>query len=72
MVLVQAYVDDAHRGRVMSIFMTQISMVLFGGFIVGVIAEATGIQTAIGGLGLVLAVFTVAVAALVPPLRRVN
>ena len=72
MVLVQSYVDDAHRGRVMSIFMTQISMVLFGGFIVGLIAEATGIQTAIGGLGLVLAVFVLAVAALVPRLRRVN
>ena len=72
MVLVQSYVDDAHRGRVMSIFMTQISMVLFGGFIVGLIAEVTGIQTAIGGLGLVLAVFVLAVAALVPRLRRVN
>ena len=72
MVLVQTYVDDAHRGRVMSIFMTQISMVLFGGFLVGIMAEATGIQTAIGGLGLVLAVFTLAVAALVPRLRRVD
>ena len=72
MVLVQSYVDDAHRGRVMSIFMTQISMVLFGGFIVGLIAEVTGIQTAIGGLGLVLAVLALAVAALVPRLRRVN
>ena len=62
MVLVQTYVDDAHRGRVMSIFMTQISMVLFGGFIVGLAAEALGIQTAIGGLGLGLAIFTLGVA----------
>ena len=70
MVLVQTYVDDAHRGRVMSIFMTQISMVLFGGFIVGLAAEALGIQTAIGGLGLGLAIFTLAVALAVPRLRR--
>ena len=72
MVLVQTYVDDAHRGRVMSIFMTQISMVLFGGFIVGVVAELTGIQTAIGGLGFMLAIFTLGVAAFVPGLRRVT
>ena len=70
MVLVQTYVDDAHRGRVMSIFMTQISMVLFGGFIVGLAAEALGIQAAIGGLGLGLAIFTLAVALAVPRLRR--
>ena len=56
----------------MSLFMTQISMVLFGGFLVGIMAEAVGIQTAIGGLGVVLAVFTLAVAALVPRLRRVD
>ncbi len=71
MVIIQTYVDDSHRGRVMSIFMTQISMVLFGGFIVGLIAEATGIQTAIGGLGLVLAIFTLGIAVFVPRLRRV-
>ena len=71
MVIIQTYVDDSHRGRVMSIFMTQISMVLFGGFIVGLIAEATGIQAAIGGLGLGLAVFTLGVAIFVPRLRRV-
>lgn len=72
MVLVQTYVDDAHRGRVMSIFMTQISMVLFGGFLVGIAAEALGIQAAIGGLGLGLAVFTLAVALLAPRLRRTS
>ncbi len=70
MVLIQTNVDDAYRGRVMSIFMTQISMVLFGGFLVGYAAELVGIQLAIGGLGLLLAIFTLAVAALVPQLRR--
>ena len=72
MVIIQTYVDDSHRGRVMAIFMTQISMVLFGGFIVGLMAEATGIQTAIGGLGVVLAIFTLGVAAFVPRLRQVT
>ena len=72
MVIIQTHVEDSHRGRVMSIFMTQISMVLFGGFLVGLIAEATGIQTAIGGLGLALAVFTLGVAVFVPRLRRVT
>ncbi|MYE46533.1 MAG: MFS transporter [Chloroflexi bacterium] len=72
MVIIQTQVEDTHRGRVMSIFMTQISMVLIGGFIVGLMAEATGIQTAIGGLGLVLAVFTLGVAVFVPRLRRVT
>lgn len=72
MVVIQTYVDDSHRGRVMSIFMTQISMVLFGGFLVGLLAELTGIQTAIGGLGVLLAVFTLGVAAFVPRLRNVT
>ena len=72
MVLIQTYVDDAYRGRVTSIFMMQISMVLFGGFFVGLAAEVVGIQLAMGSLGLALAIFALVVAVLVPELPRVS
>ncbi len=72
MVLIQTHVDDAYRGRVMSIFMTQISMVLIGGFLVGLAAELVGIRVAISSLGLVLVVVSLAAAAWVPDLRRVQ
>ena len=72
MVLIHTHVDDAYRGRVMSIFMMQISMVLIGGFLVGLAAELVGIQVAIFSLGLVLVVVALAAAAWVPDLRRVQ
>jgi MFS family permease len=70
MVIIQAQVDDAYRGRVMSIFMTQISMVLFGGFIVGMLAELLGVQVALASLGIALVIFTLGIAIAVPELRR--
>lgn len=72
MVIIQAQVDDAYRGRVMSIFMTQISMVLFGGFIVGVLAEWLGVQFALASLGIGLVIFTLGIFIAVPELRRLQ
>ena len=38
-VLVQSYVDDDYRGRVMSVFMMQRSLASLGTFFVGVLAS---------------------------------
>lgn len=47
-VLVQAYTDDQYRGRVMSIYMMEMSLVQISTFFVGLLAAAVGIQWALG------------------------
>jgi MFS family permease len=55
-VLVQEYVQDAFRGRVMSIYMLQFSLAQFGAFFTGVLAALLGPRVALGGTSLVLVV----------------
>ncbi len=71
-VLVQSYVEDAYRGRVMAVFMTQISLMLGAAFFVGLLAELVGIQAALGSLGAALMVMILAFIALSPTLRRMT
>ena len=70
-VLLQSYVEDRYRGRVMSIWMTQWGMMSGGTLFVGLVAEAVGIQVALGGLAAALIAFTLAVLVLVPRVRRI-
>ncbi len=71
-VLLQSYVEDRYRGRVMSIWMTQWGMMSGGTLVVGLVAEAVGIRAALGGLAAALIGFTVAVLMLVPRVRRIE
>ena len=59
--LAQAYSDDEHRGRVMSIYMLNWAMTNFGVFFVGVLADVVGTQggfagaqLAVGGSAIIL------------------
>ena len=70
--LLHHHVENAYRGRVMAIFMMQMSMMQFGVFVVGVIAERTGIQVVVSGLGVLLIAATLAFLALSPRLRAMN
>ena len=70
-VLLQSYVEDRYRGRVMSIWMTQWGMMSGGTLFVGLVAERVGIQVALGGLAVALIAFTLAVLVLVPRVRRI-
>lgn len=70
--LLHSYVDDAYRGRVMSVFMTQMAMMQFATFLVGVVAEAVGIRIVIASLGLLLIGVTALAAAFIPTLRRMD
>lgn len=70
--LLHAYVDDAYRGRVMSVFMTQMAMMQFATFVVGVVAEVTGIQVAMAALGLLLIGVSALSAVFIPTLRRLD
>jgi MFS family permease len=69
-VLVQEYVDDQYRGRVMSIFMMQFSIMSLGVFIVSLYMEAVGPEFAIGSLGVVLMAAVAIYLLLVPRFRR--
>ena len=71
-VLVQTHVEDEYRGRVMAVFMTQISLMLGAAFFVGLLAEAIGVRMALGGLGAVLVVMIAAFLAFSPTLRRMT
>ncbi len=71
-VLVQAYTEDQYRGRVMSIYMMEMSLVQVGVFGVGVAAEVIGIQWALGLCSAALVVLSIATIALVPRMRDLD
>lgn len=70
--LLHTYVENEYRGRVMAVFMMQVSLMQLGVFIVGVIAEFIGIRTAFAGLGIILALTTLAFTVFVPSIRRLE
>ncbi len=53
-VLVQNYVEDAYRGRVLAVYHMQRSVASLGTFSVGILAAAIGIQEALAGLAIVV------------------
>lgn len=71
-VLIQTYSEDEYRGRVVSVWMMQYSVVSLGTFGVGFLSEWFGPQQAIGGLAVMLLLFTVAVGLLNRGIRRLQ
>ena len=57
--LIQYYVQPEYRGRVMSILMMQFGLMSFSTFVAGALAEAVGIQWAVGGFAIGLAVMSI-------------
>jgi MFS family permease len=70
--LLQYYVEDEYRGRVMSIYMMEFGLMGFGTFASGLIAAAFGVQWAIGGLAMLLVLVTVLTLVFVPHIRRLE
>ena len=70
--LIQYYVDDDYRGRVMSIYMMEFGLVSFGTFAAGVMAETVGVQWAIGGFAMLLVVLTLLAFVLIPRIRKLD
>lgn len=68
--LVQEYVHDEYRGRVMAVFMMQFSLMSVGVLGVAIMMQALGAQTAILLLGGLLVAATFLYLLLVPRLRR--
>ena len=57
--LIQYYTDPEYLGRVMGILMMQFGLMSFGTFGAGLLAEAIGVQWALGGFAMVLAFLSV-------------
>ena len=71
-VLVQSYVDDAYRGRVMSVYMMQFNLSQLGAFLTGLLAAAIGPRAALGGTSLALVVLALGALLFMPRLRNLD
>ena len=71
-VLVQAYTEDQYRGRVMSIYMMEMSLVQVGVFGVGIASEIIGVQWALGLCSAALVALSIASVAIVPRMRNLD
>ncbi len=70
--LIQAYVEDEYRGRVMSIYMMEFGLTSFATFGVSILTEFTGVQWAVGGLAGMLVLVALYYIAFVPTMRRLD
>ncbi len=70
--LIQYYVDDQYRGRVMSIFFMQFGLTSFGAFVAGLLAEKVGIQIAVGSFGLILVALSILAIIFLPRIRNLD
>ena len=70
--LVQYYVDDNYRGRVMSIYMMNFGLMGLGVFVAGILAEYLGVQLVVGGFAAILVVVSILAMAFVPRIRNLD
>jgi MFS family permease len=70
--LLQYYVEDEYRGRVMSILMMQFGMTSFSTFLAGVLIEGIGAQWAIGGMAILLLFLAVVAFIFLPRVRKLE
>lgn len=70
--LAQNYTEPEYRGRVMSFMMMGIGLSSMGTFFAGVLAEAIGIQWAIGGLAILLIAASFVLLTFTPRVRELD
>lgn len=70
--LIQYYVDDAYRGRVMSILMMEFGLMSFGAFAAGMLTEVIGVQFAVASFGAVLTVIAFLALVSFPHIRALD
>ena len=58
-ILIMSYTKPEFQGRVMSVYMMEFSLVSFGTFAVGILAEFVGIQWAIGSTAIALVLISI-------------
>jgi len=70
--LVQYYVEDEYRGRVMSIYMMEFGLMGFGVFGAALLTERLGVQWAVGGFAIVLAFLAILALLFLPRIRKLD
>jgi len=70
--LIQYYVDDDYRGRVLSIYVMEFGLTSFGSFGAGMLAEAIGVEWALGGFAFTLVAVSMITLLFVPTLRKLE
>ena len=81
--LIQYYVEDEYRGRVMSVYMMEFGLTSFGTFAAGLLAETIdkwtdpgsavlGVQWALGAFAVALVALSLVTFAFVPRIRRLD
>ena len=70
--LVQYYVEDEYRGRVMSILMMQFGLTSFSTFLAGVMSDHIGVEWSVGGFALVLILVSALAIIFIPRIRRLD
>jgi len=71
-VLSQTYVDDAYRGRVMSLVSMQMSAAQLGTFAIGLASQAVGPRWAFAGMGVALVLMSIWFTLWFSPMRRLQ
>lgn len=70
--LIQHYVEDEYRGRVMSIFLMQWGLMSISTFMAGLLAEVMGVQWAVGGFAMALIFLSAMALVFVPRIRKLD
>jgi MFS family permease len=71
-VLSQTYVDDAYRGRVMSLVAMQMNAAQLGTFVIGLASQVVGPRWAFAGMGAALVLMSAWFTAWFSPMRRLQ
>jgi MFS family permease len=71
-VLIQSYVADAYRGRVMGVFMMEFSLMSLGMYGAGILATQVGPQWTVGGSAVALIVLAGGLILFAPAYRNLN
>jgi len=70
--LLQDYVEDEYRGRVMALYMMEFGLTSLAVFMCGLLAEQVGISWALGSFAIVLVVCCIYMLAFMPKIRRLQ
>lgn len=70
--LLQYYVEDNYRGRVMSIHMMDFGFTSLGVFVVALMVEGLGVQWSLGGIALILIFLSLFMLAFSPSIRNLD
>ena len=70
--LLQYYVEDEYRGRVMSILLMEFGVTSLGTFGAALLTEVIGVQWAVGGFAMILVFLCIMGLVFLPRLRRLD